>query len=41
MLLPLFATDLLLSLMTGSVEAVKIFLADKFLSRQFTIGIVN
>ena len=41
MLLPLFSTDLLLSLMAGSIEVVKIVLADKFLSWPFTVGIVD
>ena len=41
MLRPLFATDLLLSLMTDSIQVVKIFLADKLLSWIFAIGIVD
>ena len=41
MFLPLFAVDFNLNLMAGSVKIVKLVLADKLLSRQFTVGIVN
>ena len=41
MLLPLLALDLLLSVMTDSIQAVHALLGDEFLSRLFAIGIVN
>ena len=37
---PSFALELLLSLMAGSKETVKIFLADKLLAG-FAVGVVN
>ena len=41
MLLPLLALDLLLSVMTDSVNTIHAFLTDEFLSQNFTVGIVN
>ena len=38
---PSLGLDLLLSIMTGSIKAIKFFLADELLSGPFAIGIVN
>ena len=39
MLLPLLALDLLLSVMTDSVNAIHALLADEFLSKIFAVSI--
>jgi hypothetical protein len=41
MLVPLLALDLLLSVMADSIEAIHALLADKILSWNFTVGIIN
>ena len=41
MLLPLLARNLHLSLVTRAIDRVHFFLANKFLSRLFAVGVVN
>ena len=40
-LLPFLTLDLLLSIMTYSVKAIHAILANKFLSRVFSVGIID